>query len=158
MFLLDVKQLNTVKQKLGSYYIAKNKAGQSWNYWLRTPITDCNHDMRYVDLRGNIWRDAPYKGYYGVRPAFYLDAEYYTVLQGKGTESEPYVGTVKNKPQESISLSGAERDTGDGNWDVDTDKNIQLTLGEFYSKDGKYSNPTIPVYVIQKPRAIRKTW
>lgn len=93
MFLLDVKQLNTVKQKLGSYYIAKNKAGQSWNYWLRTPITDCNHDMRYVDLRGNIWRDAPYKGYYGVRPAFYLDAEYYTVLQGKGTESEPYVGT-----------------------------------------------------------------
>ena len=51
--------------------------------------------MRYVDLRGNIWRDAPYKGYYGVRPAFYLDAEYYTVLQGKGTESEPYVGTVK---------------------------------------------------------------
>lgn len=153
VFLLDVKQLNTVKQKLGSYYIAKNKAGQSWNYWLRTPITDCNHDMRYVDLRGNIWRDAPYKGYYGVRPAFYLDAEYYTVLQGKGTESEPYVGTVKNKPQESISLSGAERDTGDGNWDVDTDKNIQLTLGEFYSKDGKYSNPTIPVYVIQKPRS-----
>ena len=153
VFLLDVKQLNTVKQKLGSYYIAKNKAGQSWNYWLRTPITDCNHDMRYVDLRGNIWRDAPYKGYYGVRPAFYLDAEYYTVLQGKGTESEPYVGTVKNKPQESISLSGAERDTGDGNWDVDTDKNIQLTLGEFYSKDGKYSSPTIPVYVIQKPRS-----
>lgn len=74
-------------------------------------------------------------------------------MQGKGTESEPYVGTVKNKPQESISLSGAERDTGDGNWDVDTDKNIQLTLGEFYSKDGKYSNPTIPVYVIQKPRS-----
>ena len=74
VFLLDVKQLNTVKQKLGSYYIAKNKAGQSWNYWLRTPITDCNHDMRYVDLRGNIWRDAPYKGYYGVRPAFYLDS------------------------------------------------------------------------------------
>ena len=60
---------------------------------------------------------------------------------------------MKNKPQESISLSGAERDTGDGNWDVDTDKNIQLTLGELYSKDGKYSNPTIPVYVIQKPRS-----
>ena len=41
VFLLDVKQLNTVKQNLGSYYIGKNKAGQSWNYWLRTPVTDC---------------------------------------------------------------------------------------------------------------------
>ena len=153
VFLLDVKQLNTVKRNLGSYYIAKNKAGQSWNYWLRTPITDCNHDMRYVDTRGNIYRDAPYKGYCGVRPAFYLDAEYYTVLQGKGTESEPYTGTVNNKPPEVLSLSGPEKSTGDGSWDVDTDKNIQLTLGEFYSKDGKYANPTIPVYVIQKPRS-----
>ena len=58
-----------------------------------------------------------------------------------------------NEPDTSISISGGERDTGDGNWDVDTDQYIQLTLGEYYSKDGKYANPTIPVYVIQKPRS-----
>ena len=153
VFLLDVLQINTVKQNLGNYYIGKNKAGQSWNYWLRTPVTDCNHDMRYVTVGGSILRDAPYKGYYGVRPAFYLDAEYYTVLQGKGTESAPYVGTVKNKPPESLSLSGAERDTGDGIWDVDTDQYLQVELSGLYSTDRAYANPTIPVYVLQKPRS-----
>ena len=153
VFLLDVKQLNTVKQNLGSYYIGKNKAGQSWNYWLRTPVTDCNHDMRYVTTGGIILRDAPYKEYYGARPAFYLDAEYYTVSQGKGTESEPYAGTVQNKPQEILGISGAERDTGDGNWDVDTDQYLQVELSELYSTDRAYANPTIPVYVIQKPRS-----
>lgn len=152
VFLLDVKQLNTVYRNLGGYYIAKNKSGVPWNYWLRTPITDCNHDMRYVDTRGNIWRDAPYKGYYGVRPAFYLDAEYYIVLSGSGTESDPYIGAAPDKPEDGISLSGAVRDTGDGNWDVDTDQYLQVELSELYSTDRAYANPTIPVYVIQKTR------
>lgn len=152
VFLLDVKQLNTVYRNLGGYYIAKNKSGVPWNYWLRTPITDCNHDMRYVDTRGNIWRDAPYKGYYGVRPAFYLDAEYYIVSSGSGTESDPYIGAAPDKPEDGISLSGAVRDTGDGNWDVDTDQYLQVELSELYSTDRAYANPTIPVYVIQKTR------
>ena len=152
VFLLDVKQLNTVYRNLGGYYVAKNKSGVPWNYWLRTPITDCNHDMRYVDTRGNIWRDAPYKGYYGVRPAFYLDAEYYIVSSGSGTESDPYIGAAPDKPEDGISLSGAVRDTGDGNWDVDTDQYLQVELSELYSTDRAYANPTIPVYVIQKTR------
>ena len=124
VFLLDVRQLNSVYKNLGSYYIAKNKNGFNWNYWLRTPVTDCNHDMRYVDAHGNILRDAPYKGYYGVRPAFYLDAEYYTVLSGSGTAQYPYIGSAPDKPDDGIAISGAERVTGDGNWDVDTDQNI----------------------------------
>ena len=152
VFLLDVKQLNTVYRNLGGYYIAKNKSGVPWNYWLRTPITDCNHDMRYVDTRGNIWRDAPYKGYYGVRPAFYLDAEYYIVSSGSGTESDPYIGAAPDKPEDGTGLSGAARDTGDGNWDVDTDQYLQVELSELYSTDRAYANPTIPVYVIQKTR------
>ena len=36
---------------------------------------------------------------------------------------------------------------------VSTEQSIQLTLGPWYSKDGKYSNPTIPVYTIQKTRS-----
>ena len=157
VFLLDVRQLHTIyenRQTLGSYYIAQNKSGVTWNYWLRTPVTNCNHDMRYVTTGGSIRRDSPYKGYYGVRPAFYLDTENYAVSSGDGkTADSAYVMTAPNKPDTSLSISGGERDTGDGNWDVDTDQYIQLTLGKYYSEDGKYANPTIPVYVIQKPRS-----
>ena len=38
-------------------------------------------------------------------------------------------------------------------WNVSTKQSIQLTLGPWYSSDGKYSNPTIPVYTIQKTRS-----
>ena len=153
VFLLDVKQLHTVYENLGSYYIAQNRNGVSWNYWLRTPVTDCNHDMRYVTTQGSIGRDAPCKGYYGVRPAFYLDAAYYTVTSGSGTAADPYVGAVPGKPADSTPLSPAERDTGDGNWNVDTETYLQVEMSERYTTDREYANPTIPVYVIQKPRS-----
>ena len=38
-------------------------------------------------------------------------------------------------------------------WNVSTEESIKLTLGKYYSSDGKYSNPTIPVYTIQKTRS-----
>ena len=153
VFLLDVKQLHTVYENLGGYYIGQNRSGVSWNYWLRTPVTDCNHDMRYVSPQGSIGRDAPCKGYYGVRPAFYLDTAYYAVTSGSGTAADPYVGAAPNKPADSAPLSPAERDTGDGNWDVDTETYLQVEMSERYTTDREYANPTIPVYVIQKPRS-----
>ena len=153
VFLPDVKQLHTVYENLGGYYIAQNRNGVNWSYWLRTPVTDCNHDMRYVSPQGSIGRDAPYKGYYGVRPAFYLDAAYYAVTSGSGTAADPYVGAAPGKPADSTPLSPAERDTGDGNWDVDTETYLQVEMSERYTTDREYANPTIPVYVIQKPRS-----
>ena len=157
VFLLDVQQLHTIyenRQTLGNYYIAQNKSGVIWNYWLRTPVTDCNHDMRYVTTGGSIRRDSPYKGYYGVRPAFYLDTENYVVSSGDGkTAGSAYVMTAPNTPDTSISISGGERYTGDGNWDVDTDQYLQVELSELYATDRAYANTTIPVYVIQKPRS-----
>ena len=153
VFLLDVKQLRTVYENLGSYYIGQNRNGVRWNYWLRTPVTDCNHDMRYVTTQGSIGRDAPCKGYYGVRPAFYLDAAYYAVTSGSGTAADPYVGAAPGKPADSTPLSPAQRDTGDGNWDVDTETYLQVEMSERYTTDREYANPTIPVYVIQKPRS-----
>ena len=153
VFLLDVKQLHTVYENLGGYYIGQNRNGVSWSYWLRTPVTDCNHDMRYVSSQGSIGRDAPYKGYYGVRPAFYLDTAYYAATSGSGTAADPYVGAAPNKPADSTPLSPAERDTGDGNWDVDTETYLQVEMSERYTTDREYANPTIPVYVIQKPRS-----
>ena len=153
VFLLDVKQLHTVYENLGGYYIGQNRNGVNWSYWLRTPVTDCNHDMRYVTTQGSIGRDAPCKGYYGVRPAFYLDAAYYAVTSGSGTAADPYVGAAPGKPADSTPLSPAERDTGDGNWDVDTETYLQVEMSERYTTDREYANPTIPVYVIQKPRS-----
>ena len=153
VFLLDVKQLHTVYKNLGGYYIGQNRNGVNWSYWLRTPVTDCNHDMRYVSPQGSIGRDAPYKGYYGVRPAFYLDAAYYAVTSGSGTAADPYVGAAPGKPADSTPLSPAQRDTGDGNWDVDTETYLQVEMSERYTTDREYANPTIPVYVIQKPRS-----
>ena len=38
-------------------------------------------------------------------------------------------------------------------WDVSLDQQLRLTLGPWYSSDGKYANPTIPVYTIQKTRS-----
>lgn len=153
VFLLDVKQLHTVYENLGGYYIAQNRNGVNWSYWLRTPVTNCNHDMRYVSPQGSIGRDAPYKGYYGVRPAFYLDAAYYAVTSGSGTAADPYVGAAPSKPADSTPLSPAQRDTGGENWDVDTETYLQVELSDYYTTDREYANPTIPVYVIQKPRS-----
>ena len=153
VFLLDVKQLHTVYENLGGYYIGQNRNGISWNYWLRTPVTDCNHDMRYVSPQGSIGRDAPCKGYYGIRPAFYLDMAYYAVTSGSGTAADPYVGAAPGKPADSTPLSPAERNTGDENWNVDTETYLQVEMSERYTTDREYANPTIPVYVIQKPRS-----
>ena len=156
MFLPDVKQLNTIYNNsniLGNYYLAKNKDGIRWSYWLRTPITDCNHDMRYVETDGNIYRVAPYFGHIGVRPAFYLDTDYYIVSEGNGEVNSPYVGDAADKPGDDISISGPDEEGGDGDWDIDTDQSIQLNLGPWYSSDGEYANSTIPVQVIQKTRS-----
>ena len=113
VFLLDVKQANAVWKNLKGYYVAYNNDGMAWPYWLRTPVTDCNHDMRYISSSGQVGRYAPWYSDLGVRPA---------------EDANP-------------------------DWNVSTEQSIQLTLGPWYSNDGKYSNPTIPVYTIQKTRS-----
>ena len=153
VFLLDVQQLKTVNDNLSGYHIAKNRSNVSWNYWLRTPITTCNHDMRFVTPQGTILRDAPYKGYYGVRPAFYLNTENYTVSSGAGTSASPYVVSAPDAPDYTIGISGAVRDDVNGDWNVNTDEYLQLKMSTYYTTDSAYSNVTVPVYTIQKPRS-----
>ena len=58
VFLLDVKQANAVWKNLKGYYVAYNNDGMAWPYWLRTPVTDCNHHMRYVSSSGEVGRYA----------------------------------------------------------------------------------------------------
>ena len=152
VFLLDVKQANAVWKNLKSYYVAYNNDGMAWPYWLRTPVTDCNHDMRYISSNGEVGRYAPWYSDLGVRPAFYLDSEYFVVTSGTGSQSNPYIGSAPNKQENDYTISDPAEDANP-DWNVSTEQSIQLTLGPWYSKDGKYSNPTIPVYTIQKTRS-----
>ena len=152
VFLLDVKQVNAVWKNYGSYYVGKNEQGVSWPYWLRTPVTDCNHDMRYVHNNGTIGRESPQRSYIGVRPAFYLDTDYYVATAGSGTKASPYIGSAPDKVEDEYIIAEPEDDPNQ-EWDISTDKKLTLTLGPYYSSDGKYTNPTIPVYTIQKTRS-----
>ena len=152
VFLLDVKQANSVWKNLKGYYIAYNSNGMAWPYWLRTPVTDCNHDMRYISSSGEVGRYAPWYSDLGVRPAFYLDSEYFVSTSGSGSQSNPYIGSAPNKQEADYTISEPAEEANP-DWNVSTEQSIQLTLGPWYSGDGKYSNPTIPVYTIQKTRS-----
>ena len=152
VFLLDVKQANAVWKNLKGYYVAYNNNGMAWPYWLRTPVTDCNHDMRYISSSGQVGRYAPWYSDLGVRPAFYLDSEYFVATAGSGSQSNPYIGSAPNKQEADYTISEPAEDANP-DWNVSTEQSIQLTLGPLYSNDGKYSNPTIPVYTIQKTRS-----
>lgn len=152
VFLLDVKQANAVWKNLKGYYIAYNSNGMAWPYWLRTPVTDCNHDMRYISSSGEVGRYAPWYSDLGVRPAFYLDSEYFVTTSGSGSQSSPYIGSAPNKQEDDYTISAPAEDANP-DWNVSTEQSIQLTLGPWYSNDRKYSNPTIPVYTIQKTRS-----
>ena len=152
VFLLDVKQANAVWKNLKGYYVAYNNDGMAWPYWLRTPVTDCNHDMRYISSSGQVGRYAPWYSDLGVRPAFYLDTEYFVTTSGSGSQSSPYIGSAPNKQEDDYTISEPAEDANP-DWNVSTEQSIQLTLGPWYSNDRKYSNPTIPVYTIQKTRS-----
>ena len=152
VFLPDVKQVNTVWKNFGNYYIARNEQGVAWPYWLRTPYSSCNHLMRYVESSGSIERHYPMTDYMGVRPAFYLDSDYYVTTSGDGSASNPYVGSAPDKVEDDYTVAEPEEDPNQ-EWDISLDQSLNLTLGPWYSSDGKYANPTIPVYTIQKTRS-----
>lgn len=113
--------------------------------------------MRYVHNNGSIGRETPSQYYIGVRPAFYLDTDYFLTSSGDGTSTNPYVGSAPNKAEADYTIEEPKDDINQ-EWNVSTEESIKLTLGQYYSSDGKYSNPTIPVYTIQKLVAIMKIW
>ena len=152
VFLPDVKQVNTVWKNFDNYYIGRNEQGMAWPYWLRTPYSSCNHLMRYVESSGSIERHYPMTDYMGVRPAFYLDSDYYVTTSGDGSASNPYVGSAPDKIEDDYTVAEPEEDPNQ-EWDISLDQSLNLTLGPWYSSDGKYANPTIPVYTIQKTRS-----
>lgn len=152
VFLLDVQQVNTVWKNFGNYYVARNEQGMAWPYWLRTPVTTCNHLMRYVESNGSVGKQYPMTDYMGVRPAFYLDSDYYVTTAGNGSATNPYVGSAPDKIEDDYTVAEPDDDPNQ-EWDISLDQQLRLKLGPYYSSDGKYATPTIPVYTIQKTRS-----
>lgn len=107
--------------------------------------------MRYVGSNGLVGKDYPTNAI-GVRPAFYLDSDYYVTTSGNGSASNPYVGSAPDKIEGDYTIAEPEEDPNQ-EWDVSLDQQLRLALGPYYSSDGKYSTPTIPVYTIQKTRS-----
>ena len=119
MFLLDVKQVNTVynnSSTLGTnYYIGKTTleavsasnykvSNGNWFYWLRSPMgSSYGSDVRYVNSNGRIGRNTASqsfesndmgfgacRGDIGVRPAFFLNLTLFNPNNGEGSFDRPY--------------------------------------------------------------------
>ena len=103
-------------------------------------------------MKTHIESHYPMTDYMGVRPAFYLDSDYYVTTSGDGSASNPYVGSAPDKIEDDYTVAEPEEDPNQ-EWDISLDQSLNLTLGPWYSSDGKYANPTIPVYTIQKTRS-----
>ncbi len=69
-----------------------------------------------------------------------------------GSASNPYVGSALDKVEDVYTVADPEK-APNQELDISIEQSLNLTLGEWYSSDGKYANPTIPVYTIQKTRS-----
>lgn len=69
-----------------------------------------------------------------------------------GSASNPYVGSALDKVEDDYTVADPEK-APNQELDISIEQSLNLTLGEWYSSDGKYANPTIPVYTIQKTRS-----
>lgn len=136
MFLLDVKQLDSVCQNgdiLGADYYKSMPTlkaaehsefsinnSENWYYYLRTPDA-IDHDgsgtnvgVRMVSPDGSVDHDpSAFNGSIGIRPAFYLDETYAYFAFGNGTKNTPYMlaGGSGSTPIEPILPTGSGTQT-----------------------------------------------
>ena len=71
------------------------------------------------------------------------NVKYKTAVNAQGVLTEKGTRTTVAEPEDDPNQE----------WDISLDQSLNLTLGPWYSSDGKYANPTIPVYTIQKTRS-----
>jgi hypothetical protein len=116
MFLLDVKQINTVydnRNVLGNdYYVGIPtqeavdnsdynegiNSNEGWYYYLRSPYVKRNEDSSSVSTlvytinqNGTLSGDMARDWLCGIRPAFYLDTLALNFMGGEGTAEAPYI-------------------------------------------------------------------
>ncbi len=74
------------------------------------------------------------------------------IFGGATMKTHTNADNVKYKTAVDYTVAEPEEDPNQ-EWDISLDQSLNLTLGPWYSSDGKYANPTIPVYTIQKTRS-----
>ena len=74
------------------------------------------------------------------------------IFGGAAMKTHTNADNVKYKTAVDYIVAEPEEDPNQ-EWDISLDQCLNLTLGPWYSSDGKYANPTIPVYTIQKTRS-----
>ena len=74
------------------------------------------------------------------------------IFGGAAMKTHTNADNVKYKTAVDYTVAEPEEDPNQ-EWDISLDQSLNLTLGPWYSSDGKYANPTIPVYTIQKTRS-----
>ena len=74
------------------------------------------------------------------------------IFGGAAMKTHTNAYNVKYKTAVDYTVAEPEEDPNQ-EWDISLDQSLNLTLGPWYSSDGKYANPTIPVYTIQKTRS-----
>ena len=74
------------------------------------------------------------------------------IFGGTAMKTHTNADNVKYKTAVDYTVAEPEEDPNQ-EWDISLDQSLNLTLGPWYSSDGKYANPTIPVYTIQKTRS-----
>ena len=74
------------------------------------------------------------------------------ILGGEAMKTHTIADNAKYKMVVNYTVAEPEEDPNQ-EWDISLDQSLNLTLGPWYSSDGKYANPTIPVYTIQKTRS-----
>ena len=74
------------------------------------------------------------------------------IFGGVAMKTHTNADNVKYKTAVDYTVAEPEEDPNQ-EWDISLDQSLNLTLGPWYSSGGKYANPTIPVYTIQKTRS-----
>ena len=74
------------------------------------------------------------------------------IFGGAAMKTHTNADNVKYKTAVDYTVAEPEEDPNQ-EWNISLDQSLNLTLGPWYSSDGKYANPTIPVYTIQKTRS-----
>ena len=74
------------------------------------------------------------------------------IFGGAAMKTHTNADNVKYKTAVDYTVAEPEEDPNQ-EWDISLEQSLNLTLGPWYSSDGKYANPTIPVYTIQKTRS-----
>lgn len=92
-----------------------------------------------------------FNNYYDVHSCFF-GGEAMKTHTIDGSASNLYVGSALDKVENDYTVAEPE-EAPNQELDISIEQSLNLTLGEWYSSDGKYANPTIPVYTIQKTRS-----